>query len=307
MAEHESEPVRRLRAVRFDGPATPPRETAETVLPGLPRVGALDSLLREVDSLRLTLETDLTLAASAVAVGSVGIARDIIDSDRASLRTFETAALGHLSDLSAQDRAAARTWWRRIPAAPFVAAAAVVGFLIGVVPQLSGPPTSSISANQASARSSLDELSKLAASGRTAEVRSAAQSLHNQLQALVLQASTDPAAARQGLLLLSAERSIIADSGDSQALRDVLAASTRLSNQIFQALPLAVRPTTPAVTARPVIVPTTKPTSSPTPTASSKPTTKASSQPTPKPSSSPRPSSSPSGSNVLPTGPKVGP
>jgi hypothetical protein len=304
--------MRRLRAAHPKPPAAAPRETAETVLPGLPRVGALDALLREVDSLRLTLETDLSLAASAVEAGAPGIAVDIIDSDRDGLRAFEARALGHLSDLAedTDERTAARRWWTRVPAAPFVAAAALVGFLVGVGPQNLGGSSGQVSTTQASASQSLAQLTELAATGNTSQVRDAAVNLHSQLMALVAQAKTDPAAAQRGLAMLIAERAVIAQSGDSQALGDVLAASTDLSNRIIQALPASIRTATatppPVTVAVPTNRPTARPSTAPSSAASSKPSTK----PSAKPSSSakPQPSSSPTKDpGVLPSNPAVGP
>ncbi len=290
------------------------RETAESVLPGLPRVGALDALLREVDSLRLTLETDLSLAAAAVEAGSPGLAGDIVDSDRASLRRFESRALDHLAELSAADlpavEVAGRSFWRRVPAAPFVAAAAVVTFLVMVAPQ-TGQPSGALTATQVSASERLQEITDLAASGQTNGVRNAAANLHSQLLALVAQAKTDPVAAQRGLQLLLDEREIIAQSGDSQSLRDVLAASHTLSNLIFNALPRATAPGVPVVVPRiPTVAPSTKPAASASPSVSpsTKPTPTPSAKATPKPSTSPSPrSSSSSQPAVLPTGPAVGP
>jgi hypothetical protein len=308
-------PVRRLRAVPPQTPTVAPRETAETVLPGLPRVGALDALLREVDNLRLSLETDLSLAASAVEAGAPGIAADIIDSDRDGLRAFEARALGHLSDLAEVTAVPAprRRWWTHVPAAPFVAAAAVVGFLVGVGPQNLGGATDQMTATPASASQSLAQLTELAATGKTSQVRDAAVTLHSQLMALVGQAMTDPAAAQRGLAMLLAERAVIAQSGDSQALGDVLAASTHLSNLIIQALPASARAvaTTPVQPTVGVVVPTTTPTAKPStaPTPSTKPTTKPTNKPsaTPSTSTKPAPSSSPSDPGVLPTHPAFGP
>ncbi len=319
MGENGSKPVRRFRSVRPQDPQDAPRETAESVLPGVPRVGALDALLREVDSLRLTLETDLSLAASAVEAGATSVAADIIDSDRQGLRGFESRALAHLAELADVDDPASRTrWWTRVPVAPFVAAAAVVGFLVAVVPQDLSPAPHEVTVASASASQSLEQLTRLAASGNTSEVRSAAVTLHSQLMVLVAQAGNDPAAAKQGLLLLSAERDVIAQSGDSQALRDVLAASNHLSRLIIQALPASVRTNapTPAVVVPDPTPPASRPSTGPSPRPSTQPTAQPTAQPTsqptgqstPKPTSSPRPTSSPTGSpGVLPTNPALKP
>jgi hypothetical protein len=284
------------------------RETAESVLPGLPRVGALDALLREVDGLRLTLETDLSLAAAAVEAGAPQIAGDIIDSDRASLRRFESRALDHLAELSAADLAppeiARRSWWRRVPATPFVAAAAVVSFLVMVAPQ-TGQPSGSITATQVSAGERLQEITDLAASGQTNGIRNAAANLHSQLLALVAQAKTDPVAAQRGLQLLLDERAIISQSGDSQSLGDVLAASNTLTTLILNALPRTAVPKAPRLAA---VVPTVAPSSKPSASPSAKASTKPSAKPSVQPSASPAPqSSSSSQPAVLPTGPAVGP
>lgn len=315
MSDSEGRPARRLRAVPEGGAAVPEAaapETAGTVLPGAPRVGPLDALLREVEGLRLTLETDLGLAADAVEGGSPQAALDLVVADRAGLRDFEARALGHLAELAGDEAPAAarRRWWSRVPAAPFVAAAAVVGFLVGVVPHTTGSQTAPLTASPASASQSLAELAALAAQGQTAEVRTAANALHSQLLALVAEARTNPAAARQGLLLLSAERAVIAQSGDSSALGDVLAASTHLSSLILSALPAATAATVPAAPA--VAVPTPgRPTSSPAPAATAAPQpsrTPASPAPTKPASPTPSPSSSPrGGSGVLPTAPAFTP
>jgi len=169
------------------------------------------------------------------------------------------------------------------------------------VPQSVDSTPSQVTASAAAATQSLEELTELAALGQTSEVRDAATTLHSQLMALLAQAGTDPEAARQGLLLLSAERDAIAQSGDSQALGDVLAASTHLTNLILQALPASVRTTAPKHQVI-VVVATTAPPRQPAPKPSS------SSSAAPKPSSSPTPSSSPSSDpGVLPTDAPVHP
>lgn len=306
MDERDDEPVPRLRAVNPEPDPEPARETAESLLPGLPRVGALDALLRELDGLRLSLETDLALAASAVEAGAPDVASDIIDYEIAEVRAFEQRALGHLAELAAEPTAAHR-WWRRIPVAPFVAAAAIVGLLV-MAPH---PYTSSpdVSATQASASESLAQLTMLAASGQTSEVRNAAEALHTQLQVLIERAKTDPEAAEQGLLLLIAEREVIAQSRDSHELTDVLAASNHLSNLILQAVrerTPSIRPTVPVI---PTVAPTRQPTAKPSPkikpqaTPSAKPSPTSSPSVRPTTSSSPRPTTSPS-HGVLPDQPE---
>lgn len=293
MSEREGKPVRRLRALRPEVTL----ETAATILPGSPRVGALDALLREVDSLRLTLETDLSIAAAAVEAGAPGIALDIIDSDREGLQAFEDRALGHLSVLSDAQQARRRRF--RVPAVPFVAAAALVGFLVGVVPDtLSGPDQ--IATSAVAANGSLEQLQDFAANGSTSQVREAAETLHEQLLAVVAQAGSDPEAAQHALLLLSYERDAIVQSGDSDALHDVLLQSTALANKIRNALPATVRSGVPAAPV--VAAPTTSASPAPKPPPSPKPSAAPKPSPKPSPSASPKPSSSPSSEPaVLPT------
>jgi hypothetical protein len=320
MSERDDEPVRRpwsLRASSPDEVPTEGRETAATLLPEVPRVAALDALLREVDGLRLTLETDLTLAASALEAGAPGLAADIIDSDRDGLRGFEQRALGHLAELASPPAAAKRRRrWALVPAAPFVAAAAVVGFLVGVAPSTLSPATTDVTASNAAATNSLSQLTNAAANGQTNGVREAAASLHDQLKSIVARAKTNPEAAKAALALLSAERAVIEQSGDSSELRDVLAQSARLSHLILQAMPRGVRATIPAIPAVPAAAkpsPAPKPKPKPTSTApASRPTAQPSS-PSKRPSSSPQPAASPSPSSGsqpgpgLPGSPAIGP
>ncbi len=294
MTQHEGRLPRRLRAQR--PPVLPDArpETAETVLPDLPRVGALDALLREVDSLRLTLETDLTLAAAAVESGAPGVAVDIIDSDRDGLRFFEKRALGHVADLAQPAKRRIR-----VPAAPFVAAAAVAGFLLGVVPHTTRPTTTdTISAQSASASANLATLEKAAQTGQTQAVIVAAQQLHGQILTVLTLAKTDPAAAQAALELLSKEQRALQSSGDAAALDQILADSRSLTRQLKTILNgvatkprLASPPTVP-------VVPSAAPHATSSPQPSHSPSAKPKPSSTTKPSSSPSPS--PSSGNGLP-------
>ena len=313
---HEDQQPRRLHSVPALDPLelpNPRRETAASILPGVPRVGALDALLREVDDLRLTLETDLGLAAAAVEAGGAATAAEIIQSDLETLHAFEGSALDHLADLAEKDAPQSRArlpWSRlaRLSAAPFVAAAAVVGLMIGVVPTGVGQPAPEVAT--VSAQSTFEHLTDLAAEGRTSEVRVAAQTLHSQISALVGRAASNPAAAQQALLLLSYERTVIVQSGDSAALHDVLLQSAALAAKIRSSLPWAIRSAVPAA---PTIVPaappapkrqeakpqpTASPTAAkPTPTAAATPTASATPSPTASPTTSPTPTASPSASS----------
>ena len=277
------------------------RESAESVLPDVPRVGALDALLRELDGLRLTLETDLTLAAAAVEGGQPAMAVDIIDSDRDGLRAFEGRALGHLERLAVPHRRF------RVPAAPFVAAAAVAGFLIGVVPHLSAPAQdNTTNVSSSSPAQSLRLLEEATTSGDTAQALEAANLLHGQLTPILLQAKTNPVAAAQALALLQQEQHLLAGAPDASALMAVLQTSRQLTSTLRSLLRTVPAPAAPAVVAapqpspRPTDAPTSpKPVSSPSPTASPKHST----TPAPKPSSSASPSATPSDYPPLPGAP----
>lgn len=295
----EREQSRRLRSVHALEPVSLPgprsEETAASILPAAPRVGGLDALLREVDDLRLTLETDLTLAAAAVEAGGTGTAIEIIARDIASLHEFEDSALHHLAGLEQPAAPRGRAWGRfaRLSAAPFVAAAAVVGLLLGVVPN-GASPAAHTDLTSVSAQSSLQQLTSFAAQGRTSEVRVAALQLHDRISALVDTSPDNPVAAQQALLLLSYERSVIVQSGDSAALHDVLVLSAALAAKIRSALPFSLRTAVPAVPPlRPVVVAPAPPRSQqtkPKPAASPSPTTHASPSPKPTPSPSATPS-----------------
>lgn len=309
----EREQSRRLRSVRalepVDLPGPRHEETAATILPAVPRVGALDALLREVDDLRLTLETDLTLAAAAVEAGGTGTAVDIINKDIESVREFEDSALEHLTALADAEPTAAgargRDWSRlvRLSAAPFVAAAAAVGLLLGVVPDQAGP--AGVHPSSVSAQSSLQQLTTLAAQGRTSEVRVAALELHDRISALVETSPTNAVAAQQALLLLSYERTVIVQSGDGAALHDVLLLSAALAAKIRSALPSSLRtavpavpalrlPSAPAAPAPPRQQQTkSKPSASPSPSARATQSPKASASPSPSATTAPKPTATP--------------
>ena len=299
MTEQQGRHRRRLRLQRPPVPPEDRHETAASLLPDVPRVGALDALLREVDSLRLTLETDLTLAAAAVENGAPQVAVDIIDSDRDGLGAFERRALGHVADLAGPRRRRLR-----VPAAPFVAAAVVAGFLIGVVPHLSQPTqTDATNASQSSATDSYNKLVTATQLGESSQAVAAANTLHAQLLAVVAQAQSNPGAALSALQLLTSEQNLLASVGTaSPALARALAASQLLSSQIRQALTPTVRTSVSSPPAVHVVVP---PSPRATQSPSSRPSPKPSSSAKPQPTSSsrPSPSSSPSNGSGLPGAP----
>lgn len=278
MSSTEGTPARRRRA----------RRAAD-----LPRVPELDALLRDVDTLRLTLETDLTLAASAVEAGEPGLAADIVGADREALRNFEAHALGRLDALAEQDdrEPQRRRLWVPTQAASFVAAAALVGLLAGVLPQaISNQPDGT---TPVAAGNSIERLQELVLNGDASEIRAASTELHAQLASVVDVAGTDPAAAQHALLLLSYEQTVLSRSADRNELADVLRQSQALASAIRAALPASVRSGVPAAPKLPVYDTTStspRPKSSASPKPSASPTKQATSSASPKPSSSPTPS-----------------
>jgi len=82
-----------------------------------PRAVSLDALLRELDGLRLTLETDLSLAAAAVDAGADVLARGILAGDQDELHAFQDRTLEQLRQLPATVPAP-RVARRLVPAHP---------------------------------------------------------------------------------------------------------------------------------------------------------------------------------------------
>jgi hypothetical protein len=175
-----------------------------------------------------------------------------------------------------------------LPAAPFVAAAAaVIGFLTGVIPGTGSPVTSPKTTN--SAMQSYAELAQLASSGASpSRLTAAAQQFHEDLAPLVAAAGSNPAAAEKAIALLQSERAVIAGQSDSPALQAVLAQA--------DALVLRLRATLPRHPLHTVIAPQVSSGSSGTdrPRSSSSPRPSASASPSPSPKASPSPSASPS-------------
>jgi hypothetical protein len=279
-----------------------------------PRIADLDALLREVDGLRTTLRRDLTLAATAVEAGDNDLAGWLLLGDGGEVRAFEDRALAHLSAMAETESAVeplipaprrARTA-RMMPAAPLVAAAAaIVGFLTGVVPGTGGSPVTSPRTSNA-ALDSYAHLTQLASNGASpSRLSAAAQKFHADLAPLVAAAGTNPAAAEKAIALLQSERAVIAGEADSPALRAVLAQADLLVQRLRATLPRRlVRPVVPIAPQQseprhsstgPKSSPSAKPSASPSPKVSPKPS------PSPSPTSPPQPAASPtSSSNPIP-------
>ncbi|MCU1589754.1 MAG: hypothetical protein JWP11_1010 [Frankiales bacterium] len=271
-----------------------------------PRIAELDALLREVDHLRSTMRRDLSLAATAAEAGADDLAGWLLLGEGGEVRRFEERALAHLSALEAGEQAedapavvvpAPRRAHRMLPAAPMVAAAAaVVGFLTGVVPGVGGGAATSPKTSNAAM--SYAQLTRLAATGASpSRISAAAQQFHADLAPLVASAGNNPAAAENAIRLLQSERAVIAGEADSPALRAVLAQADLLVRRLRATLPRTVRPTVVGVPA-PQEGPrhaSSAPKSSPTPKASPSPS------PSPKATPAASPSASPSSTKSSPS------
>lgn len=272
----------------YDEPAADP----------LARAPELQALLRDLDGLRLSLATDLSLAAAALEAGSPEIASAVVDSDRAQLRAFEQRALHHLSEpevpaVPALPPARARRRSLLTAATPLVAsAAAVLGVLVGVVP--TGSDSTPERVGPQTAMASYEHLTRLTLQGAEAtEVARAAEQLHAQLAAIVAQASEDPVAAQQALALLESQARVLDSSADREALSGVIAEARTLVARLRAALPVPVRtPRVPLHGTAPddVVLPAGVPLPPP-PAPRSEPSPEQP-QRTPSPSASPSPSPS---------------
>ena len=261
-----------------------------------PRIADLDALLREVDKLRSIMRRDLSLAATAVDAGADDLAGWILLGQDGEVRAFEERALAHLSALEAgehdEDDAevaasipAQHRAGRMLPAASLVAAAAaIVGFLTGVVPGTGGATDTAPKTSNAAL--SYAQLAHLAASGADAtDISEAAERFHADLAPLVAAAGSNPAAAENAIQLLQSERAVIAGQADSPALRAVLAQADLLVRRLRATLPRATQAGVP-VAPVPERRASAPPKSSPAPKVSPSPSPKAS----PKASASPSPS-----------------
>ena len=279
------------------------------LLPGedAPRVPELSALLGEIDALRLTLQTDLSLAAAALEAGADDLAGELVDGDLAALHAFTGRATRHLADLQADTDTGAGASGvpdevevdlpvrrrRVLSAAPLVAAAAaLVGFVTLVPTRGAATPETSMS----SAALAGYELTRLASQGAPDEqLLRAAEELNEELAVLIAQAADDPAAAQQALLLLEQTTEVLAGQGDSGVLRGVIAETRALRARLREALPLVVQ--------RPRAVrPVVKPVVPLLPRVQEQPEKeRGSAQTSPAPKASPKASPSPSPSPAAPS------
>lgn len=281
-----------------------------------PRLADLDALLREVDTLRSTIRRDLTLAATAAEAGADDLAGWLLLGEGGEVRAFEERALAHLAAATATATTTAeapvvpapRRTSRMLPAAPLVAAAAaVVGFLTGIVPGTGAPAVSSPNTSNA-ALQSYAQLARLASDGASpTRLSAAAVRFHASLAPLVASAGANPAAAEKAIALLQSERAVIAGEADSPVLRAVLAQADALVLRLQATLPrrparivLPLPPVAHDDDKRASTAPKSSASAKPSPSPSVSPTPAPSASASPAPSGSARPSPSPSDTGPLP-------
>ena len=315
----------------------------------VPRVADLDALLRDLDALRLSVSTDLTLAAAALDAGSPEVAASVLDSDRATLLAFEQRALHHLERLTAaaaheaardeaghvvgvheagpaggadapagqpvavpRPRRRSRASRVLLPAGPLLAAAAaVLGVLGGFVPSTAGTGGATAPASTRTAVASYAELTRLTLDGAdAAEVRRAAEQLHEELERIVARAGSDPVAAQEALALLESETLVLGSSADRDALTQIIAEARAMVARLKAALPPA--PRTPRAPAAPVRTPDVRVFEAPSvpdsgPLAPLAPTPAPSESSSAEPTPAPEPSPKPSDGSEPDDGPQDGP
>ena len=316
-------PVEALLPVR-----NPPR-LALTVLDEAARVPGLAALLRDVDNLRQSLRTDLSLAATAAAAGEPELAAFVLHGPdlgtSTTLAVFEQRALAHLTGLELAESGApvdqrhnapalnehnapalnehsaptpgghsaptprTRIRRRRLLPAAPILAAAA---LFGVLVGLN-PHTSRTGSTGAdtTATAALARVSQLAfGDAPAAELSAAAAALHASLLPLVAQAAANPQAAAQALSILQVETDILQRSSNPGLLLDVIDQAQVLVRQLLAALPSRL----PAgVTVQPV--------RTPDPAPATRPPSPSPAPPSPAPRTSP--SASPTRTSPAPSSP----
>ncbi|MCW2621983.1 MAG: hypothetical protein JWL64_1585 [Frankiales bacterium] len=253
-------------------PASPPRVDRAPADRTPPRSPELDGLLRELDQLRRTLETDLSLAAAAVEEGSFEIAAQVLSHDQEVLRAFSGQATDRLRASPPPPRRHPRahpSGVRRLfataagPAGLTAAAAAlVVAALITAGPSTNPPAPSQTASGPGTPetlRASLTSLTKpyqalVELSDERApdhQVRAAAVRLNAGVRDASEQFKTDPITASAALGILQAERQVLSARDTAGTMTDLIVNNQQLTQEIQASLPVAAP--TPAPTPSPTV------------------------------------------------------
>ena len=268
----------------------------------------IEALLNDVSALRLTLDTDLTVAAAAAESDRIDVAAEIIELDCAEVAKFAERATSKLTMASAEAEAAVadmpeqRRPTRRLrfamAAAPVTLAAAAIIAVFGVSHTDNRVQAQSTTRPQLMA--TYTTFSELAASNRDPEKFAAiGRQLNNSLALLIAQAANDPRMASQALRILEAEQYLLTrnhPSGGDALLRQAQALVRQLQakvpSSVLTLAPVPVAPHPPVLT---LVVPTSSPTSDGRPTATTSPASKA-----PQPASTPSPQPSDASATTSP-------
>jgi hypothetical protein len=289
----------------------------------------LDALLRDVSTLRLTLDSDLTVAAAAAEADRLDVAAEIVDFDRAELAAFAERAIERLREADAevaaapvrpQDATPTLRHRMALAAGPAMLAAAAVIAVVGLSGGSQGTPAGVTRPQLMASYSAFSALVK--SDNNPGRLVAIGHQLNASVEQLIAGAAHDPAKARQALRILEAEQYLLTQHHPSGS-ETLLAQARALVRRLQQTIPssvltvVPVRPAPVGTLAPPVlsvVVPTTSSThtSKPAPTqtpAASQPPVQAppSAQPTPEPTSGeatvpPEPSPEPSSIDPWPFG-----
>ena len=301
MTEPEGSPsVRRHRRRERRGVTAPPPS-------GVPESTPLDGLLDEVRELRLTLASDLSLAASAAEIGADQVTRDIVEADQRELARFVRVAELQLARVQGVGVAQPRTarWRHRValslPAVPLVgamalSAAAATGAL--PLPNVGAQHHAAVHAASTPSTAPVDStfqqfVTLVDGYPSATQVLAAAAVLHRQLADLIATNAQNPDRVAEIEQLLAMEQSLL-QRRQPPGTPIVLAAARRLAERLVtvakpvaSASSLVPTPVTSTHRATTKTSPSPTATTSAPPSAQPAPTTAPSAAPTPTPTSSP--------------------
>lgn len=262
-----------------------------------PDDSVLSAIKGDVERLRLTLASDLSVAAAAVDNSEERIAGDIVDADRREMAEFAERTLQRLGQDRSRKRATTSPRKALVRVGPaLLAAACAAAVLVSSVPSpATRPAVSPISTVTRSLAAFRDAV--LQQTGDTSAVMNAAARLRASIASLLLQARDNPATASQLVQVLRTEEDLllaVRPSGTAFLLPEVTQLLAQLSRSAVPASHAAqpVLPTPPPmpgpapVTAPRAPQPSTSTAKSPYPASSSSPGATSTAKPSPSPSPS---------------------
>jgi hypothetical protein len=262
----------------------------------------VEALLRDVSALRLTLDTDLTVAAAAAEADRLDLSAEIVELNRLELAAFADDAVARLGDTpptcepaDVQPPAPHFSWRNRIAltAAPAVVGAAA---LIIAIAMTGGAPRSTPETAQPRLVASYSTLTELARTNRDpAALIAVGRELNLSLSQLIAAAPHDAATAQQAFRILVAEQQLLKAHHPNGAAA-LLAQAAALVHELQQTVPMSVlvrtRPPTKRVVLPPVLpLPTAHASSPPADSGHSSAPTQSPSAETSPPPPAPEPTS----------------